>query len=109
MLDYFGDMQMTKIKDENMYSFYYSKIATLLKNGNRYLIVIVNRDNNPLDSNLNLSSLQWLCLQTRTLDDFHNISKQQYIEIMEDFGNTIGASPITNIINCGLAVFQIQK
>lgn len=29
----------------------------------------------------------------------HNISKQQYIEIMEDFGNTIGASPITNIIN----------
>ena len=78
MLDYFGDMQMTKIKDENMYSFYYSKIATLLKNGNRYLIVIVNRDNNPLDSNLNLSSLQWLCLQTRTLDDFHNISKQQY-------------------------------
>jgi hypothetical protein len=29
----------------------------------------------------------------------HNISKQQYIEIMEDFGNTIGAIPITNIIN----------
>ncbi len=29
----------------------------------------------------------------------HNISKQQYIEIMEDFGITIGASPITNIID----------
>jgi len=29
----------------------------------------------------------------------HNISKQQYVEIMEDFGNTIGASSITNIIN----------
>lgn len=29
----------------------------------------------------------------------HNISKQQYVEIIENFGNTIGASPITNIID----------
>lgn len=28
----------------------------------------------------------------------HNISKQQYIEIMEDFSNTIGTSPLINTI-----------
>ena len=68
LLDYFGDMDMIKIKDENMYSFYYAKIATLLKNGNRYLIAIVNRDNLPLDSNVPLSSLKWICFQTRISD-----------------------------------------
>jgi hypothetical protein len=88
ILDYFGDMQMTKIKDEKDYSFYYAKIATLLKNGNRYLIAVIQRDNNPLDSNVPLSSLRWVCFQTRILDDFHNIAKQQYTYKKDDIFNS---------------------
>jgi hypothetical protein len=88
ILEYFGDMEMTKIKDENMYSFYYAKIATMLRNGNRYLIAIVNRDNLPLDSNVPLSSLKWVCFQTRISDEYINISKQQYTPKKTDIFNS---------------------
>jgi len=88
LLDYFGDMDMIKIKDENMYSFYYAKISTMLKNGNRYLIAIVNRDNMPLDSTVPLSSLKWVCFQTRISDEYLNIPKQQYTPKKSDIFNS---------------------
>lgn len=88
MVEYFGDLEMTKMKDQEAHSIYMAKINSMLKNGNRYVIIIVNRDSNELDNKVPLSSLRWVCFQTRTLSDFHNIPKQSYTIKRNDIYNS---------------------
>jgi len=76
--EYFNNPTLTKIKNVNGYSMYMVKTVCLLGLGCRYIIVFVQQDNNPLKTRQELISLQWKTLQTRTLQDRHDISSHGY-------------------------------
>jgi hypothetical protein len=64
---YLNNPLLQKTKDDERHSFYMCKTYCLLSNLCRYIIVIIPKDNKPIDSQENLISLPWICLQTRTL------------------------------------------
>jgi len=68
-LNYYGDIQLGKIKSQDGYSIYASSFHTgLLKN--RYLFVI--NYTKPLEPNTTtLSQCQWVCIQTRETEDYY--------------------------------------
>jgi len=75
--DYFNDPMMTKMKDENNLSMYVSRLYCLLNRECRYVIVFTNETENSIGTLSNLSTLEWVSLQTRTLpenfENFHDI------------------------------------
>ena len=64
---YFNYPVLTKTKDVDMFSVYMIKTQCLLSTENRYLIVMVQKDNNNIGEKEKLSNLFWISLQTRTL------------------------------------------
>jgi len=76
--DYFENPMMTKIKDVDNYSMYLCKIHCLLSTTNRYLIIFINKDKSKIGSSDSLRYLQWNSLQTRSIEDNHNVSKHKY-------------------------------
>jgi hypothetical protein len=77
-IEYFDNPDMHKIKNQDNCSIYYCKLQTLLKNGNRYLIAICSQDNFKIGTILKLKEIKWICFQTRTLEEYHNIPKHIY-------------------------------
>lgn len=77
-LEYFGNLDMTKIKDVNDYSMYAAKIHCLLSTENRYLFIFTEKDENKQDTSIPFSYFRWLILETRSLQDQHNIPPQNY-------------------------------
>ena len=79
---YFGDLEMTKIKDVKSnyrtYSMYAAKIYCGLTIQNRYVIIFVQGDKLPKGTTEQLKNLQWITLQTRSLTDNHTIPAQRY-------------------------------
>ena len=75
---YFDNPTMYKIKDINNYSMYFCKIHCLLNNNYRYIIVFVFNDNEPIMNQQRLSQLKWENLQTRTLEDHHDLPQHKY-------------------------------
>lgn len=71
--DYFVDPMMTKMKDENNLSMYVCRLYCLLNRECRYIIVFTEESQNSVGTLTNLSTLEWVSLQTRTLpEDFEN-------------------------------------
>lgn len=76
--NYFNNPKMVKIKDVNKYSMYMCKTYCLLSNECRYIIVFVQEDFMPTQSQEYLEALKWESLQTRTLPDRHQLSSHGY-------------------------------
>jgi len=77
-VEYFEDPTMTKIKDVKNYSMYIAKMHCLLSTHHRYLIIFIPRDKKPLGDRECLRYFNWVSLQTRTLEDNHNVQPQNY-------------------------------
>lgn len=75
---YFGDLNMTKIKDVDTYSMYVAKIQCMLGREYRYVMVFIDKDNVAMKNESRLSDLRWVSLQTRTMLYNHNIQSQKY-------------------------------
>lgn len=75
---YFNEPIMTKIKDVEIYSVYMTKIHAMLGNSYRYLILFIAKDIEKNGSTKKMSDCEWISLQTRTLEDFHNIKSHVY-------------------------------
>jgi len=79
-VEYFNNPLMSKLKDTEQNSIYISRIHSLLGIEHRYLIVFVFKDRIPLGTQINLSKLPpWISLQTRTLQDEHQVPFHNYI------------------------------
>jgi len=80
---YFNHPTLTKTKNVDKHSVYMVKTYCLLSNECRYIIALVTEDNIPIGTNKKLSDLNWVSLQTRTLEDKHNIHSHSYNPKME--------------------------
>lgn len=69
--NYFNDPVMTKTKDsnDNRFSLYFAKVKCLLSKSSRYVIAITQNDFEINGTDKNLSSINWVCLQMRTMQD----------------------------------------
>jgi hypothetical protein len=76
---YFDNPVFTKMKDVDGISMYMCKTYCLLGTVYRYIVLLVAEDSNRLGSTLQMSSIKnWFSLQTRTLEDCHNIPIHNY-------------------------------
>ena len=62
---YFNDPMMTKMKDDNNLSMYVCRLYCLLNRECRYIIVFTEQTQNTIGTLANLSTLEWVSLQTR--------------------------------------------
>lgn len=76
--EYFGYPIMTKVKDVHMYSVYMVKIHAMLGNATRYLILFLHKDDEDVKTKKSMKDCEWVSLQTRTLEDQHNIPTHVY-------------------------------
>jgi hypothetical protein len=75
---YFDNPVMYKIKNIDGFSMYMAKIYCMLGNTFRYLIIFVKQDLNANNSNQHMKNLEWVSLQTRTLDENHVLKPHAY-------------------------------
>lgn len=75
---YFNNPIMVKTKDTNDYSMYMCKSYCLLANEHRYIIVLVRKDTNPINTKEKLIDLQWESLQTRSLIENYDVHSHNY-------------------------------
>lgn len=82
---YLNDPVMTKIKnvEGNTYSVYMAKTYCLLSNQCRYIVVIIPADVENIGNKERLSKLRWISVQTRTLEDKHELECHHYIPVAE--------------------------
>tara|TARA_B110000908_G_scaffold170402_1_gene229867 strand:- start:250 stop:750 length:501 start_codon:yes stop_codon:yes gene_type:complete len=76
--EYFNNPILTKIKNVNNFTVYMAKIHAMLGNSFRYLILFVNRDVNNTGTEKRMEELDWVSLQTRTLEDQHDLKAHSY-------------------------------
>jgi hypothetical protein len=76
--NYFNNPNLTKIKDVHSYSMYMVKIYAMLGNAYRYLIIFIPKDINSPGFKKDMSTCEWVTLQTRTLEDSHDIKAHRY-------------------------------
>jgi hypothetical protein len=76
--DYFNNPIMTKIKNVENFSMYMVKIHAMIGNAYRYLVIFVDIDSNIIGFNEYMKKLEWVSLQTRTLEDIHHIQTHRY-------------------------------
>ena len=70
---YFGNPTMTKVKDSGEYSVYMVEISCLLNRENRYLMLVVTKDDKPVRTQEMMDDLKWESLQTRSLYEKHHV------------------------------------
>ena len=68
---YFNNPNMTKTRNVDKFSVYISKIHSRLGNGYRYLLLFTPKDNNEINSTMEMKDLNWSVLQTRLLEENH--------------------------------------
>lgn len=76
--EYFNNPVMTKIKNVSNFTLYMTKIHCMLGNSFRYLILFIQRDVNKVGTEKRMSELDWVSLQTRTLEDHHDLKQHSY-------------------------------
>jgi hypothetical protein len=76
--DYFNNPILTKIKNVDNYTVYMTRIHTMIGNSYRYLILFVDIDTDMLKTTKNMKELEWISLQTRTLEDDHDLKQHTY-------------------------------
>tara|TARA_A100001011_G_scaffold399975_1_gene511450 strand:+ start:10214 stop:10726 length:513 start_codon:yes stop_codon:yes gene_type:complete len=78
IVKYFENPILTKIKNIENFSMYMCKISCLLTNYYRYLIILIEKDSNEINTRIYLENLKWKILQTRTLSDKHDLKTHSY-------------------------------
>lgn len=76
--DYYDNMMMHKIKDDDKFSIYMARLKCLLLNEERYLIAVVPKDCYPPMYKKKLEELRWVSLQIRNLQDGQNLPQESY-------------------------------
>lgn len=76
--NYYDNLIMHKIKDDNKFSIYMARLQCLLLNEQRYLIAIVKQDQYPPFYQKRLEELRWVSLQIRNLEEPYDIKPQSY-------------------------------
>jgi hypothetical protein len=76
---YFDNPTFSKLKNIENYSMYITKISCNLLLEFKYIIVFVDLDSNPIGFTQNLSNIRWSVLQTRKLNENHNLKSHLYI------------------------------
>jgi len=76
--EYFNNPRMTKVKNTNEFSVYMSKAYCLLNKECRYLIAFVKLNLMPIKHSEDLTNLEWVSFQTRTLPDKHDLASHLY-------------------------------
>ncbi len=64
--DLYKDFVMTKTQAVNGFGIYKALVDSMANHENKYIVVIVPRDNTPLGSQVYLKSIPWVSFQTRT-------------------------------------------
>ena len=77
-VNYFNNPLLIKIKNVETMSMYMVKIHAMLGNAYRYLIIFVPMDFEKLGTEKKMSELEWISLQTRTLEEQHRIRVHNY-------------------------------
>lgn len=77
-VQYFKNPVMHKV-EESTYDTWAAKIYSLLSRESRYIIVVTKRSDSPLYSQLPLSKINWISLQTRTFEKEYDIGTHNYI------------------------------
>lgn len=72
MVNYFGNIFLEKVKDEQEDSIYVARTPSKLMKEFRYIILHVNRNNESIGNVKRLMNLKWKCLQTRQIPDRYN-------------------------------------
>lgn len=77
-VEYFNNPLMVKIKNVSNFSMYCVKIYAMLGNAYRYLIVLSEIDFEELGFKKHLKDIEWVSLQTRTLQEKHIVHTHSY-------------------------------
>jgi hypothetical protein len=88
---YFENPMMTKLKDMDRFSMYYARNTAILGSTFRYLIAVVPKNGVPFGTNERLNNLNWVSLQTRTLEDKYNVQTYSYTPTISE--------PLNQLIN----------
>ena len=75
---YFENPIMTKIQDTEKFSTYANKLYCLLSKECRYLIVIMYRTIDPIGTQTNLTDIEWVSFQTRTLTNSYKCNNHSF-------------------------------
>lgn len=88
--EYYDNMTLYKIKDDDNFSVYMARLQCLLLNEQRYLIAVIPRDQFPPSYQKPLENLRWVSLQIRNLEEGYNIQPQSYnMKRTQDFQRRI--------------------
>ena len=82
--EYFDDMTVEKVRDDDRYSIYMARMPCLLLSEMRYVVVMVPKDGFPPSYRKKLSELRWVSLQTRTLTTEYPGMIQQNYQVKRD-------------------------
>lgn len=77
-VEYFNNPLMVKIKNVSNFSMYCVKIYAMLGNAYRYLIVLTEIDFEELGFKKHLKDIEWVSLQTRTLQEKYIVHTHSY-------------------------------
>lgn len=76
---YFNNPVLTKIKNVSTFSVYMTKTYCLLNKECRYIVVFIQEDGMRLGNQDRLDNMRWVSLQTRTLEDNHDLEPHGYV------------------------------
>ena len=76
--DYFNNPMLKKIKDVEEFSMYMARIYTMIGNSYRYLILFTQKDTHKIGLSKYMNTIEWISLQTRTLEDVHDLKPYKY-------------------------------
>ena len=78
-IQYFNNPEMQKLKELKAgYVMYCCKVKSMLSKDKKYIFVIVSPDQDPGTPRARLNDLNWEVLQTRTIEDSHNVPLHDY-------------------------------
>jgi len=92
LIEYFDNPTMVKMKNVNNLSMYMTKNYCLLSQDCRYIVIFVTEDNLPIKTKKLMSELDWISIQTRTLNENYNLDSHFY--------NPVNKGPLKEYIYC---------
>lgn len=76
--DYYDNLIMEKVRDDDHFSVYMARLQCLLLNEQRYIIALVPTDQYPPMRRQKLEDLRWVSLQIRNLEEGPEMQAQSY-------------------------------
>jgi hypothetical protein len=83
-VNYFDNISLTKVKQQENLGVWMAKINSMLKKGYYYVIALVEDDDDEIGAIKNLEDVEWTCLQTKNLEEYHSLPLQGYTIKRED-------------------------